>query len=118
MATLDSRGHEVVSSVPFEPGVRLGKPPRETLEQQIRRMLMIQKMEAEDAIKDEADFMEDLNDFSDPSISDDILMPSPYEVPEDVPDAFSASSYREEQAKKNSPKPADSGTESAVLAGE
>lgn len=118
MARLDSRGHEVVSSVPFEPGVRLGRPPRESLDQQIRRMVMLQQMEKEDAIKDEADLMEDLNDFSDPSISDDLLGPSRYEVPEDVPDAFSAESFRAQQKEKDSPKPADSSSESVALAGE
>jgi hypothetical protein len=119
MAKLNSRGHEVVSSVPFEPSVRLGRPPRETLDQQIRRMVMLQQMEKEDVIKDEADLMEDLNDFSDPSISDDLLGPSQYEVPEDVPDTFSAESFRAQQKeKKDSPKPADSSSESVALAGE
>lgn len=119
MAKLNSRGHEVVSSVPFEPGVRLGRPPRESLDQQIRRMVMLQQMEKEDTIKDEADLMEDLNDFSDPSISDDLLGPSQYEVPEDVPDSFSAESFRaQKKEEKNSPKPADSSSESVALAGE
>lgn len=119
MATLNSRGHEVVSSVPFEPAVRLGRPPRETLEDRLRRMVMIRTMQENDAIKDEADYLEDLNDFSDDPADPNLIEPSRYEVPDDVSDHFSAAEYRDEQAqKKNSPKPEDSGTESSGLAGE
>lgn len=119
MATLNSRGHEVVSSVPFEPAVRLGRPPRETLEDRLRRMVMIRTMQEQDAIKDEADYLEDLNDFSDDPADPNLIEPSRYEVPDDVSDHFSAADYRDEQAKKkNSPNGPVSDSETEPVAGE
>lgn len=118
MIKFTSRGYEIVSSVPFEPGVRLGQPPRETLAQKIQRMVYARQMDEQDTIKDEADMMEDLNDFSDDEADQNLFGPSAYEISDDVPDAFSASAYREAKKKKNSPKPEDSVTESSGLAGE
>nr|CAI9750484.1 hypothetical protein PTVJELPE_PTVJELPE_CDS_0006 [Cressdnaviricota sp.] len=119
MVKLSSRGHEIVSSTPFEPGVRLGQPPRESLADKIRRMLYHQQMDAEDTIKDEADMMEDLNDFSDDEADQNLLGPSSYEVADDVPDAFSASAYRESKKKKDSPNAGSSGEpEPSSVAGE
>lgn len=117
--TFNSRGAEIVDPVPYEPSVRLGQPPRETLLHQIQRMVLRQKAEAENEIRDEADMMEDQLDFEDTTDSEGLLIPSPYEVADGVPDGFSADAYRQEQAaKKDSPKPEDSGTESSGLAGE
>lgn len=119
MIKFSSRGHEIVSSVPFEPGVRLGQPPRESLADKIRRMVYHEQMDAQDTIKDEADMMEDLQDFSDDEADQNLLGPSSYEVPDDVPDGFSASAYREAKKKKDSPKAGSSGDpESSSVAGE
>lgn len=118
MIKFTSRGHEIVSSEPVELSVRLNQPPRDTIEDRIRRMVMRERMDDADTIRDEADMMEDLYDFGQDELDTDLLGPSSYEVPEDVPDAFSAEAYREAKKKKDSPKPADSGTDSAVLAGE
>lgn len=120
MIKFTSRGHEIVSSVPFEPGVRLGQLPRETLAQKIQRMLYARQMDEQDTIRDEADMMEDLNDFSDDTSDQNLLGPSAYEIADDVPDAFSASDYREAKKKKDSPKPTASGSEPepSGLAGE
>lgn len=119
MIQFSSRGHEIVSSVPFEPGVRLGELPRETLAQKIQRMLYARQMDEQDTIKDEADFMEDLNDFSDDASDENLLGFSPYEVADDVPDAFSASDYRKSKKKQDSPNDGSSGEpEPSSVAGE
>lgn len=120
MIRFNARGHEIVDSTPFEPSVYLNRPPRETLADQIRRMVMLERMDANDTIVDEADMMEDLNDFSDDT-SDENLFESSYEVADDVADGFSAEAFRQEQkeqkeqkqANKNSVSKEDSGTESS-----
>lgn len=117
--TFSSRGAEIVDPVPYEPSAALGRPPRESLLAQIQRMVLREKAEADNIINDEADFKEDQLDFEDNYDPEGLLIPSQYEVPDSVADGFSAAVYREEQAaKKNSPKPEDSGTESSGLAGE
>ncbi|AXH76326.1 MAG: hypothetical protein [Cressdnaviricota sp.] len=117
--TFDKRGAEIVDSTPFEPSATLGRPPKEPLLAQIQRMVMRERAEAENLIKDEADMMEDQLDFEDNYDPEGLLIPSPYDVADSVADGFSAETYRQEQAaKKNSPKPEDSGTESSGLAGE
>ena len=98
MIRFNARGHEIVDSTPFEPSVYLNRPPRETLSDQIRRMMMLERMEANDQIVDEAGMMEDLNDFSDDT-SDENLFTGGYEMSEDIPDGFSAAEFRE-QAKQ------------------
>lgn len=119
MIEFSSRGHEIVSSIPFEPGVRLGELPRETLAQKIQRMLYARQMDEQDTIRDEADMMEDLNDFSDDEADQNLLGPSAYEIGDDVPDAFSASAYRESKKKKDSPNGGSSGEpEPSSVAGE
>lgn len=96
MSTLDSRGREVVDSTPFELSVGLGRPPRLTLAQQIQRALMLQRIENNDEIRDDFDVAEDRADFGDPDVGpDDLIGPSPYEVPEDVPDFVSAAQLRD-----------------------
>lgn len=117
MIRFNARGHEIVDSTPFEPSVYLNRPPRETLADQIRRMVMLERMDANDQIVDEADMMEDLNDFSDDT-SDENLFESSYEVADDVADGFSAETFRQEQKeqkqeKQNSVSKEDSGTESS-----
>lgn len=116
VVAFDSRGHEIVDSVPFEPSVRLGQKPRETIEDQLRRMIMRRDMERADMIKDEADLMEDLNDFSDDPGDENLFGDSRYELSDEVPDSFSADEYRKAQASKNSKDSVskeDSGTESS-----
>lgn len=119
MINFTSRGHEIVSSIPVELSVGCGQPPRETIADKLRRMLYHEKMYEEDTIQDEADLMEDLNDFSDDEGDVNLLGPSGYEIPDDVPDAFSATDYREKKKKENSPKGTGSGDpEPAPVAGE
>ena len=116
--TFDSRGAEIVDPVPYEPSVRLGRPPRESLLEQMQRMIMRQRMDEQDTIRDEADMMEDQLDFEDTFDSDGLITPSPYEVSDDVPDGFSAENYRQEQKIKNSPNGTGSAPEPAPVAGE
>lgn len=96
MSTLDSRGREIVDSTPVELSVGLGQPPRLTLAQQIQRALMLQRIENNDEIRDDFDAAEDRADFGDPDVGpDDLIGPSPYEVPEDIPDFVSAAQLRD-----------------------
>lgn len=118
MIRFNSRGAEIVSGIPYEPSARLGRPPKESLLQQIQRMVLRDKAEAENVIKDEADLMEDQLDFEDNYDSEGLLTPSPYEVADDVPDGFSAMTYRQEQAAKNSPNGGSSEPEPSSVAGE
>lgn len=113
MIEFTSRGHEIVDSTPVELSVGLGMPPRETIADKLRRMLYHEQMSVADTIQDEADLMEDLNDFSDDEGDANLLGSSSYEVPDDVPDAFSAAEYRENKKKENSVSKEDSGTESS-----
>lgn len=95
IVSFDSRGREIVDSTPFELSTNLGRPPRETIEDKIRRMVMQQQMNQNDTIRDEADLMEDLNDFSDDDSDQNLISDNtPYTVSDDVPDTFSASEYR------------------------
>lgn len=119
MVRFNDRGAEIVSSIPYEPSVRLGRPPKESLLQQIQRMVLRDKLEAENSIRDEADMMEDQMDFEDSYDSEGLLTSSPYEISDDVPDGFSAKTYREEQSKKHSPNGGSSApAESSSVAGE
>lgn len=108
MTMLNSRGHEVVSSVPFEAATMLGREPRLSLAEQIRLMIRREQVAETDQIRDEADLYEDQADFADESGPDGLLGPSPYEVSDDVPDGVSAAQIREaqkaaEEAAKNPP---------------
>lgn len=116
MAKLNSRGHEVVSSTPFEPSVYLNRAPRESLLEQIQRMVQREQMAQADVIRDEADLMEDQLDFEDTYDADGLIMPSPYEVADEVPDGFSAAEYRNK--KTDSPNVPGSDLEPAHVAGE
>lgn len=110
MTTLNSRGHEIVSSVPFEPATMLGREPRLSLADQIRRMIRLEQMSHDDEIKDDADIAEDMSDFADDSAPDGLLGPSPYELDDATPDSVSASEIRavwEEQAKAEKQPPAE-----------
>lgn len=117
--TFNERGAEIVDSTPFEPSATLGRPPKEPLLAQIQRMVMRERAEAENLIKDEADMMEDQLDFEDNYDPEGLLIPSPYDVADSVADGFSAETYRQEQAaKKNSPKGGSSDPEPSPVAGE
>lgn len=114
MTTLNSRGHEVVSSIPFEPATMLGREPRLSLADQIRRMIRLEQMAHDDEIKDEADMAEDMSDFSDDSSPDGLLGPSPYEVDDATPDGVSASEIRaawKEQAEAEKQPSAEASSE-------
>ena len=86
MATLDIRGHEVVSSVPFEPTIPVKKPF--DISEYIRQQIMREKMAHDDEIRTEDDLAEDMLDFDEQPFKDGLLGPSPYEIGEDVPDAY------------------------------
>ncbi|QIR82366.1 hypothetical protein [Chicken microvirus mg7_20] len=101
MAVLDSRGHEVVSSkrveVPF-----IQTSSRLDIFSIYQSMIARQKMEMDDQIADDADVIEDMNDFSSPEdyapgmpVTGDTV----YTVPDSVPDGFSAEEYRTLQAE-------------------
>lgn len=109
MTTLNSRGHEVVSSIPFEAATMLGRAPRLSLAEQIRLMIRREQVAETDQIRDDADLYEDQADFADESGADGLLGPSRYEVPDEVPDGVSAAEIRAaqkraaEEAAKNPP---------------
>lgn len=101
MATLDSRGHEVVSSkrveVPF-----IQSSGRLDIFSIYQSMIARQKMEMDDQITDDADVIEDMTDFGSPedyAPGMPVTGDTAYTVPDSVPDGFSAEEYRTAQAQ-------------------
>lgn len=85
MSTLDARGHEVVDPKPFEPVVPINRK-RVSVSDMVRAEIMRARQAAADEIRSDEDMVEDLTDFADDSPSDELIGPSPYEIPEDIPD--------------------------------
>lgn len=83
---LDVRGHERPDPVPFEPSFRVNKPF--DMVAHIRAMMERERAAADEEIKDEDDAMEDAYDFDEEHFRDDLLVPSPYEIGSEVPDAY------------------------------
>lgn len=94
MGTLNIRGHEVLDTTPIEiPLVNMKRTP--SIFERMQAMIMQQQKDAEDAIRDEADIMEDLNDFSYEDESSLFTEDTKYTVLDDVPDYVSAKEIRE-----------------------
>lgn len=99
MGTLNIRGHEVLDTTPIEiPLVNVKRTP--SIFERMQMLIMQQQKDAEDAIRDEADMMEDLNDFSYEDESSLFTENTKYTVPDDVPDYVSAKEIREKAKEK------------------
>ena len=99
MGTLNIRGHEVLDTTPIEiPLVNMRRTP--SIFDRMQMLIMQQQKDAEDAIRDEADMMEDLNDFSYEDESSLFTDDTKYTVADDVPDYVSAKEIREKAKAK------------------
>lgn len=99
MGTLNIRGHEVLDTTPIEiPLANMQRTP--SIFERMQAMIMQQQKDAEDAIRDEADLAEDLNDFSYENESDLFIENTQYTVPDDVSDYVSAKELREKAKVK------------------
>lgn len=94
MGTLNIRGHEVLDTTPIEiPLANMKRTP--SIFERMQAIIMQQQKDAEDAIRDEADLAEDLNDFSYEDESSLFTDETQYTVADDVPDYVSAKEIRE-----------------------
>lgn len=99
MGTLNIRGHEVLDKTPIEiPLANIKRTP--SIFERMQMLIMQQQKDAEDAIRDEADMMEDLNDFSYEDESSLFTEDTKYTVPDDVSDYVSAKELREKAKAK------------------
>lgn len=99
MGTLNIRGHEVLDTTPIEiPLANMKRTP--SIFERMQAIIMQQQKDAEDAIRDEADMMEDLNDFSYEDESSLFTDETQYTVADDVPDYVSAKEIREKAKAK------------------
>ena len=99
MGTLNIRGHEVLDTTPIEiPLANIKRTP--SIFERMQMLIMQQQKDAEDAIRDEADMMEDLNDFSYEDESSLFTEDTKYTVPDDVSDYVSAKEIREKAKAK------------------
>ena len=97
MASLNKRGHEVVSSIPAEPNTNLGREPRLSITDRMRLFYNLERQREDEAIKDDFDMKEDMEDFGTEGLLDessDVIKSSGYEIPADAPDGYSASASR------------------------
>lgn len=93
MGTLNIRGHEVLDTTPIEiPLANMKRTP--SIFERMQAIIMQQQKDAEDAIRDEADLAEDLNDFSYEDESSLFTDETQYTVADDVPDYVSAKEIR------------------------
>lgn len=99
MGTLNIRGHEVLDTTPIEiPLANMKRTP--SIFERMQMLIMQQQKDAEDVVHDEADMMEDLNDFSYEDESSLFTEETKYTVPDDVPDYVSAKELREKTKAK------------------
>ncbi len=99
MGTLNIRGHEILDTTPIEiPLANMKRTP--SIFERMQAIIMQQQKDAEDAIRDEADMMEDLNDFSYEDESSLFTEDTKYTVSDDVPDYVSAKELREKAKAK------------------
>ena len=97
--SLDMRGREVLDNTPIE--IPLANMKRTlSIFERMRAMILQQQKDAEDVIVDEADLVEDLNDFSYENESDLFTENTQYTVPDDVSDYVSAKEIREKAKEK------------------
>lgn len=91
--SLDMRGREVLDNTPVEiPLVNMKRTP--SIFERMQMLIMQQQKDAEDVVRDEADMMEDLNDFSYEDESSLFTEETKYTVPDSVPDYVSAKEIR------------------------
>ncbi|WP_302553330.1 hypothetical protein [uncultured Bilophila sp.] len=103
MGTLNIRGHEVLDTTPIEiPLANMKRTP--SIFERMQMLIMQQQKDAEDVVRDEADVMEDLNDFSYEDESSLFTEETKYTVPDDVPDYVSAKELREKAKAKTQEK--------------
>lgn len=99
MGTLNIRGHEVLDTTPIEiPLANMKRTP--SIFERMQMLIMQQQKDAEDVVRDEADMMEDLNDFSYEDESSLFTEETKYTVPDNVPDYVSAKELREKAKAK------------------
>lgn len=99
MGTLNIRGHEVLDTTPIEiPLANMKRTP--SIFERMQMLIMQQQKDAEDVVRDEADMMEDLNDFSYEDESNLFTEETKYTVPDNVPDYVSAKELREKAKAK------------------
>ena len=99
MGTLNIRGHEVLDITPIEiPLANMKRTP--SIFERMQAIIMQQQKDAEDAIRDDADLAEDLNDFSYEDESSLFTDETQYTVADDVPDYVSAKEIREKAKEK------------------
>lgn len=111
MGTLNIRGHEVLDTTPIEiPLVNMKRTP--SIFERMQMLIMQQQKDAEDVVRDEADMMEDLNDFSYENESDLFTENTQYTVPDDVSDYVSAKEIREKVKEKAEQKVQENSKES------
>lgn len=97
--SLDMRGREVLDNTPVEiPLANMKRTP--SIFERMQAIIMQQQKDAEDAIRDEADLAEDLNDFSYEDESSLFTDETQYTVADDVPDYVSAKEIREKAKEK------------------
>ncbi len=97
--SLDMRGREVLDNTPIEiPLANMKRTP--SIFERMQMLIMQQQKDAEDVVRDEADMMEDLNDFSYEDESSLFTEETKYTVPDNVPDYVSAKELREKAKAK------------------
>lgn len=97
--SLDMRGREVLDNTPIEiPLANMKRTP--SIFERMRAIILQQQKDAEDVVRDEADMMEDLNDFSYEDESSLFTEETKYTVPDNVPDYVSAKELREKVKAK------------------
>ena len=97
--SLDMRGREVLDNTPIEiPLANMKRTP--SIFERMRAIILQQQKDAEDVVRDEADMMEDLNDFSYEDESSLFTEETKYTVPDNVPDYVSAKELREKAKAK------------------
>lgn len=97
--SLDMRGREVLDNTPVEiPLANMKRTP--SIFERMQMFIMQQQKDAEDVVRDEADMMEDLNDFSYEDESSLFTEETKYTVPDNVPDYVSAKELREKAKAK------------------
>lgn len=81
---LNSRGHELCDSVPFEPSFKVKKPF--DMVAYVRAEMERERLEMESEIRSEDDLIEDQLDFDGEYFTDGKMPSSPYEIGNEVPD--------------------------------
>lgn len=91
MATLNARGHEILDQTPVELPVRVRRPGPSVAEL-VRAELLRAKAAQLDIVQSDQDILDETSDYTydGDDATGELLAPSPYEVPVDVPDRLIA----------------------------